>query len=419
MGRRRPAGARRTSGQNIPSECALVLRMQGTVLHAVGAPPTARCSTATRSTWSTVSTPEVAKAPSSTRTDARRSTPAADRSSRLVGPDRRPGRRRPGGCHTASVRSTAWVNRGQRHRRWRTTAWGATTGRRCRGRGRPSASPPNRNYWVVTVSGAGAAARACRCGASGTTPSNRFMFSGSPNSRKARNIAANPHVVVMVDDTVECVSVEGVARVIEPGEPGREAVDRALHGQVRPARAGAERRVRPRPPHGRGHARPGRSPSSSGPTSSPPAPPAGSSTDRPVAGSSRASAATARSDRRDRVTAMQTPVVGVIGLGILGRPVAEELLAAGDRPRRARRRPGCGRRAGRGSAPPWPRRRPRWGSAATVVFVLVQTADQCREVVAEVRRHRRARHHRRRHGHHPTRRGARAGGAVAAASGST
>ena len=50
----------------------------------------------------------------------------------------------------------------------------------------------------------------------------RYMFSGSPNSRKARNIAQNPHVVVMVDDTVECVSVEGTARVVEPGEPERE-----------------------------------------------------------------------------------------------------------------------------------------------------------------------------------------------------
>ena len=50
-------------------------------------------------------------------------------------------------------------------------------------------------------------------------PLDRFMFSGSPNSRKARNIAENPNVVVMVDDTVECVSVEGVARVIADVNP--------------------------------------------------------------------------------------------------------------------------------------------------------------------------------------------------------
>lgn len=80
---------------------------------------------------------------------------------------------------------------------------------------------PNRNYWVVTVSGDGRPAAMPVWGVwdEGVT---RFMFSGSPNSRKARNLAVNPHVVVMVDDTVECVSVEGTARVVEPGAPGRE-----------------------------------------------------------------------------------------------------------------------------------------------------------------------------------------------------
>jgi len=80
---------------------------------------------------------------------------------------------------------------------------------------------PTRNYWVVTVSGDGRPAAMPLWGVWDEGVS-RFMFSGSPNSRKARNIAANPNVVVMLDDTVECVSVEGVARVIEPGEAGRE-----------------------------------------------------------------------------------------------------------------------------------------------------------------------------------------------------
>jgi PPOX class probable F420-dependent enzyme len=87
---------------------------------------------------------------------------------------------------------------------------------------------PNRNYWVVTVSGSGRP-HALPVWGVWDEAVNRFMFSGSPNSRKARNIAANPRVVVTVDDTVECVSVEGVARVIEPGEQGREEwIDRYM-----------------------------------------------------------------------------------------------------------------------------------------------------------------------------------------------
>jgi PPOX class probable F420-dependent enzyme len=94
----------------------------------------------------------------------------------------------------------------------------------------------NRNFWVVTVSGSGRPHSLPVWGVWDDTV-NRFMFSGSPNSRKARNIAANPQVVVTVDDTVECVSVEGTARVIEPGDPGREPwVDRymAKYGPVEP-----------------------------------------------------------------------------------------------------------------------------------------------------------------------------------------
>jgi len=80
---------------------------------------------------------------------------------------------------------------------------------------------PNRNYWVVTASAVGRPSATPVWGV-WDDEVTRFMFSGSPNSRKARNVAVNRHVVVMVDDTVECVSVEGVARVVEPGEEGRE-----------------------------------------------------------------------------------------------------------------------------------------------------------------------------------------------------
>ena len=80
---------------------------------------------------------------------------------------------------------------------------------------------------------------------------------------------------------------------------------------------------------------------------------------------------------------MQTPVVGVIGLGILGRPVAEELLAQGIEvvvrdvsPAAVEGMAGLGATVASSAA--------EVGGRSQVVFVLVQTADQCREVVAEV-----------------------------------
>lgn len=87
---------------------------------------------------------------------------------------------------------------------------------------------PNRNYWVVTSSPAGQP-HALPVWGVWDEGTDRFLFSCSPTARKARDIAANPRVAVMVDDTVECVSVEGGARVLEPGEPVREAwIDRYL-----------------------------------------------------------------------------------------------------------------------------------------------------------------------------------------------
>ena len=43
----------------------------------------------------------------------------------------------------------------------------------------------------------------------------RFAWSCSPRSRKAANVAANPQATVAIDDTVECVSVEGRAGAVE------------------------------------------------------------------------------------------------------------------------------------------------------------------------------------------------------------
>jgi len=76
----------------------------------------------------------------------------------------------------------------------------------------------SRNYWVVTADAAG------RPGAMpvwGVWHDGEFWFSCSPNARKARNIAANPQVTVMADDTVEVVSVDGRARSVAGSEaPG-------------------------------------------------------------------------------------------------------------------------------------------------------------------------------------------------------
>lgn len=78
----------------------------------------------------------------------------------------------------------------------------------------------NRNYWVVTVSGDGRP-HALPVWGVWDDAEHRFAFSCAPSSRKARNLAANPAVVVTVDDTVECVSVEGRATVLDDG-PRRE-----------------------------------------------------------------------------------------------------------------------------------------------------------------------------------------------------
>jgi hypothetical protein len=79
----------------------------------------------------------------------------------------------------------------------------------------------NRNFWVVTAS-AGGRPHALPVWGVWHDGDQRFVFSCSPNASKARNVAANPQVAFMVDDTVECVSVEGVARVVDVGDPVRE-----------------------------------------------------------------------------------------------------------------------------------------------------------------------------------------------------
>lgn len=88
----------------------------------------------------------------------------------------------------------------------------------------------NRNFWVVTASAAGRP-HAMPVWGVWDDGDRRFMFSCSPNARKARNLAANPRCVVAVDGTVECVSVEGTAAALHD-EDGHEARERWIERYV-------------------------------------------------------------------------------------------------------------------------------------------------------------------------------------------
>jgi len=84
----------------------------------------------------------------------------------------------------------------------------------------------NRNFWVVTVSRDGRP-HAMPAWGVWNDGEHRFAFSCGPRSRKAANLAVNPHVVVTIDDTAECVSIEGVATAVE-GERADAWIDRYL-----------------------------------------------------------------------------------------------------------------------------------------------------------------------------------------------
>lgn len=68
----------------------------------------------------------------------------------------------------------------------------------------------SRNYWVTTVSAEGRPHSMPVWGV-WLAERERFWFSCSPTARKARNLRANPAVVVAPTDTVEVVSLEGRA----------------------------------------------------------------------------------------------------------------------------------------------------------------------------------------------------------------
>jgi hypothetical protein len=85
----------------------------------------------------------------------------------------------------------------------------------------------NRNFWVVTVSGDGRP-QALPVWGVWDIAGNRFAFSCSPRARKARNLAANSQAVVMTDDTVECLSVEGRAEPVLAEQRREEWIERYL-----------------------------------------------------------------------------------------------------------------------------------------------------------------------------------------------
>ena len=86
---------------------------------------------------------------------------------------------------------------------------------------------PNRNYWVVTASGDGRP-HALPVWGVWDVDTDRFGFSCGPRSRKARNLAVNPRAVVAIDDTVECVSVEGTASAVTDDADQADWIDRYL-----------------------------------------------------------------------------------------------------------------------------------------------------------------------------------------------
>jgi hypothetical protein len=75
----------------------------------------------------------------------------------------------------------------------------------------------SRNYWVVTASTAGRP-HAMPVWGLWVSERDQFFFSCASTSRKAANLRANPQVVITADDTVEVVSVEGLADEIDTAD---------------------------------------------------------------------------------------------------------------------------------------------------------------------------------------------------------
>ncbi|KAE8765182.1 pyridoxamine 5'-phosphate oxidase family protein [Georgenia thermotolerans] len=71
----------------------------------------------------------------------------------------------------------------------------------------------SRNYWLSTASGSGRP-HALPVRGVWDDGEHRFAFSCGPHSRKAADLEANPYVALAVDDSAECLSLEGRAAVL-------------------------------------------------------------------------------------------------------------------------------------------------------------------------------------------------------------
>ncbi len=85
----------------------------------------------------------------------------------------------------------------------------------------------SQNFWIVTVSGGGRP-HALPVWGVWDDPEARFAFSSGPRARKVRNLAVNPQAVITVDNTVECVSVEGGAARVRSEERRDQWIERYL-----------------------------------------------------------------------------------------------------------------------------------------------------------------------------------------------
>ena len=85
----------------------------------------------------------------------------------------------------------------------------------------------SRNFWVVTVAADGQP-HALPVWGVWDDGEHRFGFSCGPRSKKARNVRANPRVVVTNEDAVECVSIQGNASVVDDRERQQHWIDAYL-----------------------------------------------------------------------------------------------------------------------------------------------------------------------------------------------
>jgi nitroimidazol reductase NimA-like FMN-containing flavoprotein (pyridoxamine 5'-phosphate oxidase superfamily) len=102
------------------------------------------------------------------------------------------------------------------------------------------------NYWVMTVR-PNATPHAMPVW--GIWMDNRFVFSTGGQSRKARNLHANPACIVCTEKTAEAVIIEGIAAIVSPAD-ALERFAPAYHKKYKPWKLDAEMgpifEVRPR-----------------------------------------------------------------------------------------------------------------------------------------------------------------------------